>query len=50
MNRVLTDQESHETVEAAWASGLRYYDTAPYYGHGLSESRIGVVLSQKAAR
>jgi D-threo-aldose 1-dehydrogenase len=47
MNRVLTDQESHETVEAAWASGLRYYDTAPYYGHGLSESRIGAVLSQK---
>jgi D-threo-aldose 1-dehydrogenase len=47
MNRVLTDAEAHETVDAAWDSGLRYYDTAPYYGHGLSESRIGAVLSQK---
>jgi D-threo-aldose 1-dehydrogenase len=47
MNRVLTDAEAHETVEAAWDAGLRYYDTAPYYGHGLSESRIGAVLSQK---
>jgi D-threo-aldose 1-dehydrogenase len=47
MNHVLTDAEAHETVEAAWGAGLRYYDTAPYYGHGLSESRIGAVLSQK---
>jgi D-threo-aldose 1-dehydrogenase len=47
MNRVLTDQEAYETMEAAWDAGLRYYDTAPYYGHGLSESRIGAVLSQR---
>jgi D-threo-aldose 1-dehydrogenase len=47
MNRVLTDAEAHETVEAAWDAGLRYYDTAPFYGHGLSENRIGAVLSQK---
>ena len=30
---------------AAWDAGLRYFDTAPLYGHGLSEARIGRVLA-----
>lgn len=32
-------------VEQAYALGVRYFDTAPLYGHGLSERRIGVALS-----
>jgi D-threo-aldose 1-dehydrogenase len=28
-------------VEAGWAAGIRYFDTAPLYGHGLSEHRLG---------
>jgi D-threo-aldose 1-dehydrogenase len=44
MHRILTDDESIATVAAAWDAGLRYFDTAPLYGHGLSESRIGRVL------
>jgi D-threo-aldose 1-dehydrogenase len=31
-------------VAAALAAGLRYFDTAPLYGHGLSERRLGEVL------
>jgi D-threo-aldose 1-dehydrogenase len=30
-----------ETIEAAWASGVRHFDTAPHYGAGLSERRLG---------
>ena len=32
------------TVSAAWDSGVRHFDTAPHYGAGLSEHRIGGVL------
>ena len=32
------------TVEAAWAGGCRSFDTAPHYGHGLSERRLGDAL------
>ncbi|MGV9914547.1 aldo/keto reductase [Streptomyces tendae] len=35
------------TVEAAWDVGLRYFDTAPHYGLGLSERRLGEVLRTK---
>lgn len=35
------------TVEAAWDSGIRYFDTAPHYGLGLSERRLGEVLAAK---
>ena len=31
-------------MRAAWDAGLRYFDTAPLYGHGLSEARIGRAL------
>jgi D-threo-aldose 1-dehydrogenase len=33
------------TVHAAWAGGVRYFDTAPSYGNGLSERRIGEALA-----
>ncbi len=32
------------TLQAAWDSGVRLYDTAPYYGLGLSEHRVGNFL------
>jgi D-threo-aldose 1-dehydrogenase len=32
---------ANETIEAAWAAGIRHFDTAPHYGAGLSERRLG---------
>lgn len=42
--RATTDEEAHATFEAAWAAGIRYFDTAPHYGLGLSERRLGAFL------
>ncbi|HEX2145910.1 MAG TPA: aldo/keto reductase, partial [Glycomyces sp.] len=33
------------TVDAAWAGGIRHFDTAPHYGAGLSELRLGNALA-----
>ncbi len=38
------DTEARALLDAAWASGCRSFDTAPHYGHGLSERRIGDAL------
>ena len=43
--RVVTDEDAAAAVEAAWERGVRYFDTAPHYGLGLSERRLGAVLS-----
>lgn len=43
----LPDDDAVATVEAAWAGGIRLYDTAPWYGNGLSEHRLGYVLRRK---
>ena len=37
----VTDEQAAATLDAAWANGLTYFDTAPYYGHGRSEQRLG---------
>ena len=37
----ITDAEAQATLTAAWDAGIRYYDTAPWYGRGQSEHRIG---------
>lgn len=42
--KALTEAQAEATVEAAWRTGMRYFDTAPLYGLGLSEARIGAVL------
>lgn len=34
-----------QAVERAWHHGIRHFDTAPYYGYGLSEERLGAALS-----
>ena len=40
------DAEAAATVDAAWQAGVRYFDTAPLYGHGLSERRLGAALAR----
>ena len=39
--RPLSDEEAWAVLEAAWDAGIRYFDTAPHYGMGLSERRLG---------
>ncbi len=40
-----TDAQAEETILAAWENGVRYVDTAPMYGNGLSELRVGHTLA-----
>ncbi|MGH8846448.1 MAG: aldo/keto reductase, partial [Polaromonas sp.] len=40
----VSDDDARALVDAAWASGCRSFDTAPHYGHGLSERRLGDAL------
>jgi aryl-alcohol dehydrogenase-like predicted oxidoreductase len=49
MFRNIPDDEAAATVEAAWKQGTRHFDTAPFYGSGLSEIRLGKELSNIAA-
>ena len=35
------------TIEAAWHAGIRFFDTAPLYGHGLAEMRLGEALANR---
>lgn len=42
--RETTDDEAASAVEAAWQAGIRYFDTAPHYGLGLAERRLGELL------
>lgn len=42
--RAITDADADRILEAAWASGCRYFDTAPLYGLGLSETRLNRFL------
>ncbi|MEV0570735.1 aldo/keto reductase [Dactylosporangium sp. NPDC050588] len=39
-----TDEDFTAAVDAAWDAGIRYFDTAPHYGLGLSERRLGAAL------
>jgi D-threo-aldose 1-dehydrogenase len=43
----VADEEAHRVVEVAWQAGIRFFDTAPLYGHGLAEKRLGAVLRTK---
>ncbi len=44
----LADTEAHDTVTRAWQEGIRLFDTAPLYGHGDSERRMGEGLREYA--
>lgn len=46
--RVLGDQDAIGAAQASYASGVRYFDTAPFYGFGLSELRLGEALKGEA--
>jgi D-threo-aldose 1-dehydrogenase len=46
MFRNIPDIEAEATVQAAWTAGTRFFDTAPFYGAGLSEIRLGKVLAK----
>ena len=46
--RAITDDEAAATVEKAWKLGIRYFDTAPHYGLGLSERRLGAALAGRS--
>ena len=39
--------EAQDTTDAAWAHGIRYFDTAPYYGYTRSERRLGALLCDR---
>jgi D-threo-aldose 1-dehydrogenase len=41
----VSDDEAAQTLQAAWEAGIRSFDTAPHYGVGLSERRIGDFLA-----
>jgi D-threo-aldose 1-dehydrogenase len=44
MFRDIPEEEAAATVDAAWQAGTRFFDTAPFYGSGLSEIRLGEAL------
>jgi D-threo-aldose 1-dehydrogenase len=45
--KATTEKDAQATFEAAWKQGVRYYDTAPLYGLGLSETRLNSFLRGK---
>ena len=40
----VTEADAGATLASAWGAGVRYFDTAPWYGRGLSELRTGAGL------
>lgn len=45
--RDTSDAEAAGAIQAAWDGGVRYFDTAPHYGLGLSEARLGAALGSR---
>ena len=45
--KAISDDEARATLDAAWDGGVRYFDTAPLYGLGLSETRLNPFLRDK---
>jgi D-threo-aldose 1-dehydrogenase len=46
----VSEDQAAATLAAAWTAGIRAFDTAPHYGVGLSEQRIGTFLTGRARR
>jgi D-threo-aldose 1-dehydrogenase len=44
---MVPEAQSQATLDAAWEAGVRLYDTAPWYGRGLSEHRLGAFLKTR---
>ncbi|WP_445445030.1 aldo/keto reductase [Clavibacter sp. km3a] len=45
--RAIPDDQAHEVVRTSWDAGIRYFDTAPHYGLGLAERRLGEALRSR---
>jgi D-threo-aldose 1-dehydrogenase len=45
--RAVDDEAAQRILDAAWEAGIRYYDTSPHYGLGLSERRLGEMLRRR---
>ncbi|MBO0803641.1 MAG: aldo/keto reductase [Nocardiopsaceae bacterium] len=45
--RAIPDADARAAVDAAWDGGIRFFDTAPHYGLGLSERRLGEALAER---
>lgn len=45
--RAISDDDAQATLQSAWDAGVRYFDTAPLYGLGLSETRMNRFLRDK---
>ena len=43
----VSDADAHATIKRAWSLGVRFFDTAPLYGFGLAERRLGAFLRQQ---
>jgi len=43
----VSEAQASATLEAAWECGIRYFDSAPWYGRGLSELRVGRLLRER---
>lgn len=43
----MSDDDAWQILDAAWESGIRHFDTAPHYGLGLAERRLGAFLATK---
>ena len=43
----INEDVAQDIIAAAWTGGMRFYDTAPWYGHGMSEHRMGHFLRQQ---
>jgi D-threo-aldose 1-dehydrogenase len=44
---IISEEQAQQTLHAAWNGGLRYFDTAPWYGNTKSEHRVGHFLRQR---
>jgi len=44
----VSEQSARAVFEAAWDAGIRHFDTAPWYGYGQSEARLGQFLKHKS--
>jgi D-threo-aldose 1-dehydrogenase len=44
LGRPVSEDEARAVLQQAWDNGIRYFDTAPHYGRGLAEQRLGTFL------
>ncbi len=46
--QTVSDAQAQKVIDTAWLAGIRYFDTAPHYGRGRSEQRLGQYLKRKS--